>query len=362
VMNRRQIQFIVTFLLVLVALPSCFSCSSEEADPIRKTFANPLFDGADPWFVQHEGFYYYCYTANNSIYVRKSELLTKPGEAFIVWRAPSEGWNRACVWAPELHFYEGHWYIYYAAGESGPPFIHQKTGVLMSETADAQGNYIDKGMIYTGDNVDLVSDNVWAIDMNLFEFNGKLYTTWSGWVKPADTDKTSQHLYIAEMVNPYTMKGPRVKLASPEEPWETGGPLDLIEGSAALQRGDDLFIVYSCRESWTVDYRLGLLKLKDKNGSLLDVNNWEKRGPVFTGPMGVGHCSFVKSPDGKEDWIAYHAKKSTREGWQRDVRLQPFGWKADGYPDFGKYIEPGVEIPRPSGEYKIEQRIARKKK
>lgn len=39
---------------------------------------------------------------------------------------------------------------FYAGGYSGPPFIHQKTGVLESVTSDAMGEYIDKGMLFTG--------------------------------------------------------------------------------------------------------------------------------------------------------------------------------------------------------------------
>jgi len=102
-----------------------------------------------------------------------------------------------------------------------------------------------------------------------------------------------------------------------------------------------------------------LLRLKDKDGTLLSPSNWEKSGPVFQGPFGTGHCSFVKSPDGKEDWIIYHSKKSEKEGWQRDVMMQRFKWDRNGYPVFGKPVETGLEINRPSGEYRSEKLIMR---
>jgi GH43 family beta-xylosidase len=173
-----------------------------------------------------------------------------------------------------------------------------------------------------------------------------------------DTDATPQHLYIQEMENPYTLKGTRVLLSSPEESWETGGPLDLNEGPEVLKNGEHVFIVYSCRESWLKEYRQGMLQLKNPDGNLLDPANWEKKGPVFQGNsevLGVGHCSFVKSPDGTEDWIMYHSKKSTEPGWQRDVRMQPFGWKADGTPDFGMPVPAGEELERPPGEIETEK-------
>lgn len=342
-------------LLLLLIAQSVIAQNKIQPAEVSRYFTNPVFDGADPWLYQKDGYYYYCFSAGNSISISRSALITKRGEAKKVWEAPASGWNRSCVWAPELHFIDGRWYIYYAAGESGPPYIHQKTGVLQSSTDDPFSSYTDMGMVYTGDDSDLKSNNVWAIDMTVFIHRGRLYAVWSGWEKPALTDKTSQHLYIAGMENPYTIKSPRVKISSPEEAWETGGPLDLQEGPEILRKGDGLFIIYSCRESWTVDYRLGLLKLLDPEGSLLSASVWEKSGPVFSGPFGAGHCSFVKSPDGREDWIIYHSKKSIKEGWQRDVRAQRFKWDSRGYPDFGEAVTVGTVLKRPSGEFRIEK-------
>jgi GH43 family beta-xylosidase len=81
--------------------------------------------------------------------------------------------------------------------------------------------------------------------------------------------------------------------------------------------------------------------------------NWQKTGPVFQGNEkvhGVGHCSFAKSPDGTQDWILYHSKKTTDPGWDRDIRLQRFSWNADGSPDFGTPVSPGEPLDLPSGQ------------
>ena len=326
----------------------------------KTTFTNPVWDGADPWMIKHGNEYIYCFSRNNSIVVSRSKFMTKKGEEKVIWKAPASGWNSNCVWAPEIHFIDGHWYVYYAAGVSGPPFIHQRTGVLQSETSDVFSEYEDMGMLNTGDDPNDISKNIWAIDMTVFEHHGKLYAVWSGWKKQMDTDKTSQHLYIQEMENPYTLKGKRVLLSSPEESWETGGPLDLNEGPEVLKHGNHVFIVYSCRESWLKEYRQGMLQLINPDGNVLNPKNWKKTGPVFTGNdkvFGVGHVSFVKSPDETEDWIIYHSKKDTVPGWNRDVRMQPFTWNADGTPNFGEAIPAGVEINRPSGEFINDKKI-----
>jgi GH43 family beta-xylosidase len=80
--------------------------------------------------------------------------------------------------------------------------------------------------------------------------------------------------------------------------------------------------------------------------------SWVKKpAPVFKGTeyvYGPGHASFTKSPDGKEDWIVYHAAKKKGSGWDRNVRTQKFSWNDDGSPDFGSPIAGGVKIPVPS--------------
>jgi len=348
--NKKAISLIV--LLLLINTLACQKAKTQVNQP-NDSFANPVWDGADPWMYKHGNDYIYCYSANNSIVLSKSNSMIRKGELKTIWKAPVSGWNRNCVWAPEIHFIGGHWYVYYAAGESGPPFVHQRTGVLQSKTEDVFSDYEDMGVLYTGNNPADPSTNVWAIDMTILEHKDKLYAIWSGWIKNEVTDATQQQLYISEMENPYTMKGKRVKLSMPVESWETGGPLNLNEGPEILKKADKVFVIYSCRESWMVDYRLGMLQLINPEGILLDPTNWKKTGPVFTGNSqvyGVGHCSFVKSPDNNEDWIIYHSKKSAAPGWQRDVRMQPFTWNADGTPNFGKPIPAGQKLKLPSGE------------
>lgn len=359
--NYSQVKKTLYTGLLLVTLTLALSHAHAQQAGVyqdsSKYFTNPVGKEADPWVIKDRNSYYSIFSVNNPkegnfITVSKSSALSKIGARKKVWTAPADAWNSKCLWAPELHRIGDKWYIYFAAGKSGPPYIFQRSGVLESVTSDPQGEYRDKGLLITGNDPNDHSKTIWAIDLTVTEINNKLYAVWSGWEKNIDTDKTSQHLYIATMSNPWTISSDRVKISSPVESWETGGPLNLNEGAQFLKHGKDVFIIYSTRESWTPEYRLGQLKLTQGADPLVAAS-WIKTGPVFQGDdrvLGTGHASFTTSPDGKEHWIFYHSKVSTEPGWNRDLRLQQFFWDKQGNPVFGKPIPSGEKIKKPSGE------------
>ncbi len=337
-----------------------------------KTFINPIAGIPDPWIIQHQGAYYVCKAHYNGINVSKSDKLTKINPTKAIWTAPKDNgtikpWNTSHIWAPELHFIDGSWYVYYAAGrpieESGGSYKMQRTGVLRSKTADPLGEYEDMGMLYTGDNyvagiVPTVDNTCYAIDMGVLKIENKLYAVWSGTIsKETGGD---QRIYIAEMSNPWTICSNRVQISQPDQSWElVSGKVN--EGPAFLQHDGKVFVVYSCNGSWTKDYRLAYLMLNIGDDPL-NPSNWKKSpNAVFyrcddtvneDGVNGVGHCSFTKSPDGTEDWIVYHVKNRNHGSYEtgRSTFMQRFTWNADGTPNFGTPVGWGEPIVVPSGE------------
>jgi GH43 family beta-xylosidase len=345
--------------------PGASATSGSGAATTACTFANPIARGADPWVIRRDSSYYYVQSAGGGISVYRSSTLTGIRQHGVrVWRPPASGWNHSNIWAPELHWFDGKWYIYYAGGRAeGGPFVHQRAGVLESVTDDPQGAYVDRGMLYTGNDPASGGDSsaIWAIDLTVARINGTLYAVWSGWTDNAPApgplpDRKAQQLYIARMSNPYTITGGRVMIAAPTASWERGTELDLQEGPEFLQHDGQTFVVYSTRESWLPEYKLGQLRLTPATADPLLPSSWVKSGPVFVGApavgvFGVGHASFTTSPDGAEPWIVYHAKSKAAPGWDdRMIHMQKFGWTADGAPDFGTPVPNGQPIPVPSGQ------------
>jgi len=334
----------IFFLFVCVNAVVCFAQ--------QRTFTNPLLpSGADPYSFYKNGYYYYTNTLSDSIVIWKTKNLSdlKTAEHKTIFLPPEGKPYSHELWAPEIMFLKDRWYVYFAA-DKGKNISH-RVYVLENASSDPmKGEWILKGKLAD-------AADKWAIDADVFEYKHKLYIAWSGW--EGDTNG-EQDIYIALMKNPWTIEGKRVRISKPEFAWETKGDLhdadnpphvSVNEGPQFLQHNGRLFIVYSASGCWTDAYALGILTFTGKN-NLLDSSAWRKsKEPVFKESIknsvyAPGHNSFFKSPNGKEDWILYHAnsKESQGCGLYRAPRAQMFTWNTDGTPNFGEPVKEGVEI------------------
>lgn len=330
-------------------------CKTPIANNVTATFTNPLLaSGADPWSIYKDGFYYYTHTQGDKITIWKTKSLAnlKTAEKKTVWSPPANTLYSKQIWAPEIHFIKGKWYVYFAADDGNNN--NHRMYVIENDSPDPlQGNWIFKGKIAD-------KNDKWAIDGSVFEWKQNWYMVWSGWHGDVNG---KQDIYLAKMSNPWTIEGERVRLSSPNLEWEKHGDLhdkdnpphvDVNEGPQILTHQNKMFLIYSASGCWTDHYALGMLSTTlDKN--ILDSASWTKNmEPVFKGSAenGVyapGHNSFFKSPDGKEDWILYHANAKPNQGCSnnRSPRAQKFTWK-NGAPFFGAPVIPGKAIAQPA--------------
>ncbi len=351
---KRSKQLLLISCICLCVFVCAAPQTGAQAAPAEhgSTFTNPLLDsGPDPWVVWWKGFYYYSNSTGGNLTLRKTPDITdlRHAEKKVVW-APEAGhaWSKD-LWAPELHRWGKKWYIYFAA-DAGENASHRIYAVENSSDDPTRGTWTFKGKVSD-------ASDKWAIDATMFELKGQHYLVWSGWKGDADGE---QDLFIAHMSNPWTIDSSRTLISSPTFDWEKHGDLpgrhvNVNEGPEVLMHAGKVLVVHSASGCWTDFYELGIVQAK-AGSDLLNANSWSKIDHPFlttdaaSHAFGPGHNGFFKSPDGKEDWIIYHANPGPGEGCGdlRSPRMQRFTWSADGLPDFGRPVAIGEEVREPS--------------
>lgn len=366
-LNRKRITLIASMIAVIIIILGAWIVNKMNHDTTAAgaynghggTFKNTLasMDTPDPSIIYVNGFYYMTFTHNGTdIMIMKSRSLDfNQAERKVVWYPPVDTMYSANLWAPEIQYIQGKFYIYFAA-DNGENENHRMYA-LEAETSDPMGSYAFKGQVTD-------STNKWAIDGLALGHEGQLYFVWSGWEGDLNVQ---QNTYIAPMSNPYTISGPRVLLSEPDLEWErAGGPPFINEGQAILKKGGRVWIAYSGAGSWTPFYSIGLLSL-ELGADPLDPAKWTKaEQPLMqmdgdAEVYGPGHNTFVASPDGTEDWIVYHATSSQGDGWNnRKARAQRIEWQKDGLPVFGSPLSLAspIEVPAGTGLIRAEHAAA----
>jgi GH43 family beta-xylosidase len=354
----------VSLLLAAILVSNCVSEPALGAMPVSAAspasdstvFQNPLnTSGPDPWMTYYEGNYYLAATtwggASTGLTMRKAPTIAalKAAVPVQVWQ-DSTALRSSNYWAPEFFLLDGpngpRWYGYFTGGPSNC-CDGQRIHVIESTGTDPLGPYIYKAQLR--DSID-----GWAIDGSILRLNGLLYLLFSAFEgEDISAITNDQNIYIAPMSNPWRVSGERMLLSTPTYAWERqDGRVN--EGPVALNHEGKTFIIYSASGCWGPDYKLGMLTYM--GGDPLSAAAWTKSpAPVFQSANGVyapGHNTFFKSPDGKEDWIVYHANNSAGGScdMNRTPRIEKFTWKSDGRPDFGSPAATDIEIEVPAGE------------
>ncbi|MES2263268.1 MAG: family 43 glycosylhydrolase [Pseudomonadota bacterium] len=312
---------------------------------------------ADPWVYKHtDGYYYYMSTVPefDRLELRKSRTLTGLGSAtpVVIWNKHASGIMGANIWAPEIHFINNKWYVYFTAGESNNAFNVRLYALENSAADPTTGNWTEDGRINT-------AWDSFTLDATTFTHNNVQYLLFAQ-KDPAIAGNSN--LYIARMLDPlHVDTSTQVRLTKPDLSWEQQGPW-VNEGPEVIKRNGKIFITYSA-SSCDPRYVMGMLTASDTS-NLLSAASWSKSPtPVFqsnpaANAYGPGHNAFVQSPDGTEDYLIYHAYSdgtvNTCFGDQRSMRMQKIGWNANGSPNLGKPVSTGTVMPPPSGDNRFE--------
>jgi GH43 family beta-xylosidase len=299
---------------------------------------------ADPFVHKHgDGFYYFTASVPqyDRIELRRARTIRGLADAapVTVWTKPDRGPLSELVWAPEIHFHQGRWTVYFAAAPSreikDDLFQHRMYCIATDAANPLQGSWQEPQRIDTG-------MDTFCLDATTFAHRGVLYYVWA---QKESGIRGNSNLYIAPMDSPHRIAAAPVRLSKPELEWETRG-FWVNEGPAVLVRRGRVFLSYSASAT-DENYCIGLLYAA-ADADLLDPRSWHKSPqPVFTtchehGIYGPGHNSFTVSEDDSQDVLVYHARTYTEiEGdplWNPDRHtfVKPLKWNENGMPVFGR--------------------------
>lgn len=266
---------------------------------------------ADPYVYRHtDGKYYFTASvpAYDRIVLRCSSSLTglKEAEEKTIWLKHASGEMSRHIWAPEIHFLFGKWYIYFAAGEQDNMW-KIRPFVLECDSPDPMtGNWIEKGKLQRADN-DIYSFEAFSLDTTVFENRGSWYCVWA---EKVSVGIQISNLYIARMESATKLATAQVLLTTPDYDWERVD-IWVNEGPAVIKHDGKIYLTYSASATGEC-YCMGLLSIGEEE-DLLDPRAWVKqKQPALKsdgekGFFGPGHNSFSEDIDGTPVCV-YHSR------------------------------------------------------
>ncbi len=267
---------------------------------------------ADPFIYKHtDGYYYFTGSVPtyDCIELRKSKTISglTHAETYNVWFKHESGPMSQHIWAPEIHYLDGKWYIYFAGSEVDDiwklrPYILECQG-----QEPLKDEWVELGQMQAADG-DPKTFIDFSLDATIFENQGKRYYCWA---EKTGGQFAASNLYLAEMESPIKLKTPQFMLTTPDYDWERIG-FWVNEGPAVIKNKGKIYITFSASATGAC-YCIGMMEA-DENADLLDRNSWKKsRYPVLAtnyekGIYGPGHNSFTVAEDGLTALCIYHAR------------------------------------------------------
>lgn len=184
---------------------------------------NPFIEQrADPFILRDGSDYYFIASVPeyDRLEIRRANSLEglRAADPVVVWRKPESGPMSQLIWAPEMHRINGKWYIYFAATHTQAldklgMFQHRMFALECADADPLTGKWTEKGQIKT-------PFDTFALDATTFYHQGK---QWYLWAQKAPDIAGNSNIYLAELENPWTLKGEPVRLSKPEYDWECRG-------------------------------------------------------------------------------------------------------------------------------------------
>ncbi len=330
---------------------------SKGEDMEKKGTESEIFiaDRADPYITLGADGYYY-FTASYPMYgakdkegydrivLRRSKTIEglKTAEEKAVWDESESEISHRFIWAPEMHYIGGKWYLYYAASGSSKNVWDINCHVLMCKGDDPYNDsWEEKGKFQAADG-DNISFTNFSLDMTYFECNNKSYVIWAQKVG-------TSNLYMVEVdpKEPWKTTTKAMLLTKPEYYWECVS-IPVNEGPSVLIHDGKVIVAYSASATGP-EYCIGYM-YADEKADLMDIKSWTKqKTPALTSEdlideYGPGHNSFTVDENGNYVFVYHSRSKECYEGNCgygtedplydpcRSARIRTVQWDENGLP------------------------------
>ena len=260
---------------------------------MKSEYINPVFEGADPFVLLHNGVYYlYSTNSPDGFRVFSSNNMAEWTDCGYCLRSDDVMGDK-WFWAPEVMERNGKFYMVYVANEH--------LGIAVSDSP--LGPFVQK-------------EKKWLNDIN--EIDGHFFVD----------DDGSVYLYFVRFENGNVIWCAKMNedmlsydhstarfLFRAEEEWELRD-CSVVEGPFVLKHKGKYYLTYSANHTRSEDYAVGYAISDSPMGPFKKVsyNPILKKNDAFNG---TGHHSFTTSKDGSEIVCVYHARPRRDTGCPR---------------------------------------------
>jgi len=283
--------------------------SAEEAFDTSLYYKNPVFepDLADPTIIKSPDNWFYAYGTEN-YWDGKSHRLVPviKSRDLVNWEYVRDAfdikptWKPGGIWAPEITFHMGKFYMYYSLSTWGD----QNAGIGLAISDTPEGPFIDQGKLFDSNEIGVFN----SIDPSCFRHKGRTYLIWGsfgGGIHGIELSKNGKQT-----------KGQKFQIAG-----------NSFEAAYIYQKGDFFYLFTStstCCEGEKSSYRVVAGRSEKFEGpyftqsgqNLMDYNNvWatplveQIHGVVLqenAAIAGPGHNGQIITDDNGNDWFTYH--------------------------------------------------------
>ena len=323
----------------------------------RTTFRNPVISGAvgddhgDPFIIRYLDSFYLYHTGETSgrrgVSVHRSQNLVDWEFQGYALEAADSGWAWSDIWAPEVVYERGTFYMYVSA-------THRRSGGERGRWDEGEGD--DSGRRlglarartplgpFVWDEQPLVES--WSIDGHPFrDDDGSMWLFYN--VRGDETRfRTARGTGTVcdRLLAPDRLAGTPTPVTRPSQAWE--GPYGdwyWNEGPYVLKRRGTYYQLYSGGSYRDSSYGIGVARAPSPRGPWVKDDD----NPIFrsgTRILGPGHNSFVYGPDVTTRYAVYHAYVAGEEG--RKVHIDRLYWTGER-PCIAGPTEDGQPAPPP---------------